>query len=183
MSGRPVIGWVDKDLNPLSKLTYSGSADGSASAVIADSESAHVIIGITNNFTKGTAAAEAVQDANECQLRITSTTGTTDIPVVKEGWIYGKCLTDSAQSNFTQLGLVGAPGDDSNPTEVLLNVTAGDASAAQTIKGTANDGADATTGFNVAKIELYAKPLSSTEATGGVQQFRTTLIYSYGATA
>ena len=170
---KPIIAWVDKDLQPLSKLQFS-SEEGTISAIVADTEAVVATVGITNNFTGGTATATEVMDATDCQLKVTAADGTTNAPVVKERWIYAKCTTNG-DAEYTQLGL-------NESTEVKLNISAGDSTRANTISGGANDGNVAGTGqYNVAKVDLMAKPDLNTEATGGLQSFRLVLIYSYGA--
>ena len=170
---KPIMAWVDKDLNPLSKLQFS-SEEGKVSAIVADTESVVATVGITNNFTNGTATETAVMDATDCKLKVTDSEGTTNSPVVKERWIHAKCTTNG-DGAYTQLGL-------DNETEVTINVSAGDPTRPNTISGAANDGTITGTGqYNVAKIDLMAKPDLNTEATGGLQSFRFVLIYSYGA--
>ena len=171
--GRPIISFVNGETyEAISKLQYSGSADA-VTSVVADTESVVAHIGVANNFTLGTAATDAVMDATECQLKITASDGTTESPVVKEGWIYGKCISNS-DADYTRLGLIEG-------NEVKLNVSAGDASRPNTIGGEANDGTKDNARYNVAKIDLFAKPDLNTEATGGLINFRTVIVYSYGA--
>lgn len=171
---RPIISWVDgTTLSPISKLQFS-SETGSFSAIVADTESVVAHLGLVNNFTVGVPAEEAVMDATDCQLKVTATDGTTNAPVVQERWIHAKCVT-GGDGSYTRLGLL-------SESEVKLNVTAGDVSRPNTISGGANDGTIEGTGqYNVAKVDLMAKPDLNTTATGGLQQFRLVLIYSYGA--
>lgn len=171
--GRPIMAWTNKDLQPLSKVQFS-SEEGKMSAVVADTESLKVVIGIANNFTVGSETAEAVMDATDCTLKVTAEDGTTEAPVVKERWVHAKCLT-GGDSDYTRLGLL-------EDAETKLNVTAGDVSRPNTISGAANDGTIEGTGqYNVAKVEAMVKPDLNTAATGGLQKFRMVLIYSYGA--
>lgn len=172
---RPIISWLDKDLNTLSKLQFT-SEEGSFSSIVADTESVVSTVYIANNFTKNTAAAEAVSDATDCQLKVTATDGTIEAPVVKEKWIHAKCTTNG-DIEYTRLGY-----DVETTTEIKLNISAGDETRPNTISGGANDGTITGTGiYNAAKVELMAKPDLNTEATGGLQSFRLVLIYSYGA--
>lgn len=172
---RPVISFVDgTTFAPISKLQYS-SQEGTVSAVVADTESVVAHVGIANNFVLGTPASEAVMDATDCQLKITATDGSNNSPVVKERWIHAKCVS-AGDNDYVRLGL-----DADGQTEIKLNISAGDASKPNTIAGGANDGTKDNAGYNVATVDMFAKPDLNTEANGGLQQFRTVLIYSYGA--
>lgn len=168
---KPIINWVDKDLNPLTELVLL--KDGGA--VTADTESDHVQLYITNNFTKGTATADAVYAATQCQLKVMATDGTINSPVVKEKWFNAKCISGS-DADFTSLGGVDAE------NTVSLTVTSGDPTKAATISGDANDGTVTGTGqYNAALIETFVKPALNTQAEGGDQAFTIVLTYSYGA--
>ena len=168
----PIISWLGSDLSVLSKLQFS-SQEGSFSAVVADEESVVAKVVIANNFTKGVAAKQAVMDATDCQLKVTAVDGTTEAPVVKERWIRAKC-TSNGDSDYTRLGLL-------NSEEVKLNISAGDSSRPNTIGGDVNDGTSEKSGNNLAEVDLMARPDLNTAATGGLQQFRLVLLYSYGA--
>ena len=177
---KPIITWVDPETGAAkTTLTYNAVSGG---AVVADEESAVISVGIANNFTAGTAKAVALMNATDCELRITDTTGAPAGFAVTEGWVNALCSSDpsydEATTTYTKLGKVGEAG-----AEVKLSVTAGDATAAKTIKGAINDGtvAAAKAAFNIATVKMKALVSSSTGATGGTQQFRTVLVYSYGA--
>lgn len=170
---KPIISWLDDQLAPLAKIQFSSSA-GAYEAVVADTESIHKTIYIANNFTKDVPAAELVYDATRCQLKVISSDGTYNSPVVKEKWLGAKCVSGD-DVDFTLMG--GTNQGD----EVKLTVTAGDVLRPATISGGANDGTILGTGkFNVASIEAYIKPALNTVAEGGKQAFRLSLIYSYG---
>ncbi len=171
---KPILSWLNGDtLAPLTKLQFT-SEEGSFSAVVADTESLVAKLAIANNFTVGTEATEEVMDATDCQLKVTATDGTTNAPVVTERWLHAKCTTNG-DADYTRIGLL-------NDNEVKLTISAGDSTRPSTLSGEANDGdIDGTGQYNVAKVDLMAKPDLNTEATGGLQQFRIVLIYSYGA--
>ena len=170
---KPIISWLDDKLVTMSKLQFSSDAS-KYEPVVADTESVHKTFYIANNFKKGTAAGSPVYDATNCQLRVIDASGGLDSVVVKEKWLWAKCVS-GADGSFTNMG--GTTG-----AEVKLTVTAGNSAKLKTIEGKANDGNEAGTGqYNVAKIEAYIKPLLSTTAEGGKQSFRLAFIYSYGA--
>lgn len=173
--GKPILGWLKEDLTPTSELAFTSAADGSFAPVVAQQTSQPLTFYVANNFTKGTAATEAVQDATNCVIRVTALDGSMISPVVKEKWITAKCGDDG-----TQVSLGGV--DQSS--EQKLDVTAGDASRPNTISGGANDGDSAVGGkYNVAKVIATLTPPLNTEATGGLTEFRLVLVYSYGAGA
>ena len=170
---KPIISFLDKDLAPLSLLKFT-SEEGAYSAITADTESIHETIYIANNFTKGSAASEDVFDATACTLKIVADDGTLNSPVVSEKWIHAKCVSNS-DADFIQLG-------GTTDSETKLTVSAGDATRVATISGAANDGDEAGTGnYNVAKVEMYARPDLNTTADGGKQSYKFVFVYSYGA--
>lgn len=173
---KPVIKWLNKDLADLSLLRFT-SKEGAYEPVIAEQASVIETINIANNFTKATAAATAVDDAVNCYLKVTDRSGTANSPVVSETWTRAKCVTDVAQTAYTEIGV-------KNAAEVHVAITSGDVARPNTISGGANDGTVAGTGkYNVAKVEMFVQPPLATTAQGGVQQFRYVLVYSYGAAA
>lgn len=170
---KPIISWLDESLATMAKLQFSSNAS-KYEPVVADTESVHKTFYIANNFTKGTPASDAVYDATNCQLRVVDASGGLESVVVKEKWLWAKCVSGS-DSDFTNLG-------GTSDAEVKLDVTAGNSAKIKTIEGIANDGTIEGTGVhNVAKIEAYIKPLLNTTAEGGKQAFRLAFIYSYGA--
>lgn len=173
---KPIIKWLDKTLADLSLLKFTSKA-GFYEPVIAEQASVTETIYIANNYTKDTPAVGAVDDAVNCYLKVTDRTGTANSPVVSEAWTRAKCVTDVAQLDFKQIGVI-------SEEEVTVNITAGDTLRPNTISGAANDG-DILVGanYNTAKVELFVQPPLSTTANGGVQQFRYVLVYSYGAAA
>lgn len=173
---KPIIKWLNKDLTDLSLLKFTSKA-GQYEPVIAEQASVTETIYIVNNFTKSVAAESPVDDAVNCYLKVTDRLGTTDSPVVSEAWTRAKCVTDSSQDDFTQIGLI-------EDEEVTINITSGEALKPNTISGAANDGnIESGAQYNAAKVELFVQPPLSTAANGGVQQFRYVLVYSYGAAA
>ena len=172
----PIISWLDKDKAALSLLRFT-SVEGSYEPVIAEQASVTETIYIANNFTNGAATEAAVDDAVNCYLKVTDRAGTANSPVVSEAWTRAKCVTDATQTDFKQIGVI-------SENEVTINITAGDSTRANTISGAANDGnLEGTGNYNAAKVELFVQPPLSTTASGGVQQFRYVLVYSYGAAA
>lgn len=173
---KPIIKWLDKNLADLSLLRFTSKA-GAYEPVIAEQASVTETIYIANNFTKDIAAGEAVDDAVNCYLKVTDRSGTANSPVISEAWTRAKCVTDSTQSDFTQIGVI-------EEQEITIHITAGDQTRPNTISGAANDGNIASGAqYNAAKVELFVQPPLSTTANGGVQQFRYVLVYSYGAAA
>ena len=167
---RPIMTWLDKDLNPLTELNLL--KDGGA--VTADTESDHAQIYIANNFTKGSATSDPVYAATQCQLKVMAKDGTANSPAVKEKWLHAKCISGS-DADFTAIG-----GEGDSPT--VLTVTAGDPAKAATISGDDNDGTVSGTGqYNAALVEVFVKPALNTLAEGGEQEFTLVLTYSYGA--
>lgn len=172
---KPVISWLAKDLANLSLLKFTSKL-GAYEPVIAEQASVIETVNIANNFVKDTATILAVDDAVNCYLKVTDRAGTANSPVVSETWTRAKCLTDAAQTTYTEIGVKDA-------NEVHVAITAGDAVRPNTISGAVNDGTVAGTGIhNVAKVEMFVQPPLATTAQGGVQQFRYVLVYSYGAT-
>ena len=172
---KPIISWLDKDLAPLSSIKFS-SSESSYEPVIAEQASVTETLYIANNFTKGQETQQAVDDAVNCYLKVTDRNGTTNSVVVTELWTRAKCSTDTAQTDFTQIGL-------REDEEVKINITAGDPSRQNTIGGEANDGTREGSGsHNTAEVKMFVQPPLSTAAEGGVQQFRFVFVYSYGAT-
>lgn len=170
---KPIITWLDKNLAAMNKILYSSDAAAYA-AVTADTESVHNSFYIANNFTPGTAVADAVYDATNCQIKVVASDGSLNSPVVSEKWVNAKCIS-GGDAAFTGLG--GTSG-----AEIKLTVTAGNAAKPATIAGDANDGTIAGTGkYNVANIESYIKPPLTTTAEGGKLSWRMVFVYSYGA--
>lgn len=176
---RPILSWLDSNLAALSKLVFNPGTDGTAQPIVADTESPVATIAIANNFTLGSAAADAVDDATDCYLKVVGPTDETALtaPVVTEKWISAKC-TSAGQDVATRIGY-----DTISSKEITIDISAGDVSRPKTISGAANAGTkeDGEAKYNIAYVDLTCTPDSTTTATGGIQKMKFVLVYSYGA--
>lgn len=167
---KPKIVWLKNDLSVYdTEFKFTSQSGG---AVVADTESAKLEFYIGNNIIKDTATENAVYDACDCYIRILAEDGTMNSTIVREKWVYGKCLSRSTDGDaYTPLG---------GTTSAEEKLSVGNSTTAGKISGAANDGTLAASEANLSKISLYVKPPLNTDANGGPQSALLALAYSYG---
>lgn len=179
----PIVGWTNTDLVNLGTNDVPSTVefnDGTVGgSVLTDSDSAEVAMAITNNFTKGTAATEAVYDMKGVSITTKDKNGGMDEECVQKKWIRVKS-TSNGETDYSQ---IGAHLDGSNYVEDSHPIGCGDATVGvNNISGAANDGTEAGTGkTNIARFNLMCHPDEAASATD--HDFRLRVVFTYGPDA